>query len=58
MTVEKHAKNNIPYNIMWDDDKHWMPYILKEKKIKAKFYFKEDCNTIEKHEILEVEKFI
>jgi 8-oxo-dGTP pyrophosphatase MutT (NUDIX family) len=38
----------IPYNKMWDDDKHWMPYILKGKKLKAKFVFDENDKVIEK----------
>ena len=24
---------------MWDDDKHWLPHVLEEKKLKAKFVF-------------------
>jgi len=31
--------NDIPYNEMWDDDKHWLPKILQGKKLKAKFIF-------------------
>jgi len=31
--------NDIPYNEMWDDDKHWLPKILQGKKLKAKFTF-------------------
>jgi len=57
MTCEKHPLDKLPYEQMWDDDKHWMPYVLEKKKIKAKFYFKEDCNTIDMHNIVEVEGF-
>lgn len=31
----------IPYDEMWDDDKFWLPYILKGEKLKADFIFKE-----------------
>ena len=31
--------NDIPYNEMWDDDKHWLPQVLEGKKLKAKFTF-------------------
>lgn len=29
----------LPFNKMWIDDVHWVPHILKGKKITAKFYF-------------------
>ena len=32
--------NEIPYNQMWDDDKFWLPHILKGEKIEADFVFK------------------
>lgn len=31
----------IPYDEMWDDDKFWLPLVLKGKKLKADFTFKE-----------------
>lgn len=31
----------IPFNEMWDDDKFWLPHILKGKKLKAQFVFEE-----------------
>lgn len=40
--------NEIPYENMWDDDKHWMPHILKGKKLKAKFFFDKNDKVIEK----------
>ena len=32
---------SIPYQSMWPDDKHWLPLVLKGKKVKAKFVFRE-----------------
>lgn len=32
---------DIPYDKMWDDDKFWLPHILKGEKLKADFIFKE-----------------
>lgn len=31
----------IPYAQMWDDDKHWLPHILKGEKLEANFIFRE-----------------
>ncbi|MBL7053433.1 MAG: 8-oxo-dGTP diphosphatase [Candidatus Portnoybacteria bacterium] len=31
--------DKIPFDQMWDDDKHWLPHVLEEKKLKAKFVF-------------------
>ena len=33
--------DEIPYEQMWDDDKFWLPHILKGEKIEADFTFKE-----------------
>ena len=33
--------DKIPFNKMWDDDRFWLPLILKGKKIRANFIFKE-----------------
>ena len=41
----------IPYSQMWSDDKHWLPLILKDKKIDAEFTFGEDNETIAHHQI-------
>jgi 8-oxo-dGTP pyrophosphatase MutT (NUDIX family) len=38
----------IPYEKMWDDDKLWLPRILKGEKLEADFIFKEG-EKIDKH---------
>lgn len=38
--------NKIPFQKMWDDDKHWMPLFLKDKKFKGKFCFDENNKVI------------
>ena len=57
ISCEAYDLKNIPYDRMWDTDKHWMPHILKGKKIRAEFYFEEDCNTTKHYEITEIERF-
>ena len=41
---------DIPYNQMWDDDKFWLPLILKGEKIEADFTFKKG-EILEKYNI-------
>ena len=45
----------IPYDEMWADDRHWLPLFLQEKRIRAKFHFKNDWKEIEKYSIQELE---
>jgi len=54
MTCEWFNQNNIPFNKMWDDDKHWLPLILEGKKLKANFVFDKDNETIKHKEIFEL----
>ena len=41
MRPEWFNEKEIPFDRMWDDDKLWLPEILKGKKLKADFIFKE-----------------
>ncbi len=43
----------IPFNQMWEDDAHWLPLVLKGKKISAEFIFEEDDETIKEFQIRE-----
>lgn len=45
------AFDEIPYDKMWNDDQHWLPYILKGRKLEADFVFGKDNNILEKHDI-------
>lgn len=38
----------IPFDEMWDDDKHWLPHVLEGKKLKAEFHFDKDDKIIKK----------
>ena len=42
--------DEIPYDKMWDDDKLWLPRILKGEKLEADFIFKEG-EVINKYDI-------
>ncbi len=33
------AFKGIPYDEMWQDDRHWLPLFLKDKKFEGDFYF-------------------
>lgn len=34
--------DEIPYDVMWDDDKHWLPHILQGKFVHASFTFDDE----------------
>lgn len=40
--------NEIPYDQMWEDDKFWLPQILKGIKIEANFLFNKEQKMLEK----------
>lgn len=48
--------NEIPYDSMWPDDKHWLPLFLHNKKFKGKVLFDKNDSIIS-HEFLEIETF-
>lgn len=37
----------IPFDEMWDDDRYWLPYVLKNKKLKARFTFDKNDKIVE-----------
>ncbi len=37
----------IPYEAMWADDAHWLPWVLEGKRARSWFRFREDGETIE-----------
>ena len=57
ISCEQYDLNYLPYDKMWDGDKYWLPQILAGKKVKGKLWFKEDCKTTERYELIEVEEF-
>lgn len=43
--------NEIPYDQMWDDDKHWYPEALAGKMFKKRFFFSTDEKVIKIEDI-------
>jgi len=41
----------IPYDEMWDDDRIWLPQLLNGDGLVGDFYFSENCEKVESHEI-------
>lgn len=42
--------DNIPYEVMWEDDEYWLPQVLEGKQLEGKFIFDKDDKMIQ-HEI-------
>jgi 8-oxo-dGTP diphosphatase len=57
MKPEWFSFKEIPFKKMWQDDSHWLPLVLKGKKVKGRFVFGKDNNSIAKMELREVDKF-
>lgn len=49
MLPEWFALDKIPFHLMWDDDKHWLPFVLRDKFVRGRFSFdeKSDLTLIE-----------
>lgn len=45
--------SEIPVHSMWQDDPHWLPLVLQGKRIRARFAFKPDNETIDQMDIRE-----
>ena len=41
--------DELPYEEMWPDDKHWIPKMLKNEKFTARFQFDQDGEKIQNH---------
>jgi 8-oxo-dGTP pyrophosphatase MutT (NUDIX family) len=43
--------DGLPYKKMWADDPHWLPKVLKGERIRAKFVFASDNETVQSVEM-------
>jgi 8-oxo-dGTP pyrophosphatase MutT (NUDIX family) len=48
-----HKVSEIPFHSMWQDDPHWLPLVLQGKRIRARFTFQADNETVRDIEIKE-----
>lgn len=46
--------NEIPYDNMWADDKHWLPMVLAGKKLEGRFDFINEGKNIDGFDVREV----
>jgi len=53
MTPEWFSFDNLPFERMWKDDIHWLPLVLDNKWVKAKFTFGDDNESIVDYKINE-----
>ena len=49
--------HTIPYDQMWQADKHWLPLVLQEKKIKAYIPFAEDNESMARIQLTSISAF-
>lgn len=46
--------NAIPFEEMWADDAHWLPLVLRGKRVDATFTFKDDNETVDTANVRDV----
>ncbi len=54
MKPQWYKHQEIPFDQMWCDDRHWLPVVLRGRKIKGEFHFKPDGSDLDRFEIKEV----
>lgn len=52
---EKFSLDRIPYEEMWDNDKYWLPFVLRGSKIKATIHH--DNDIMYRCELKEIDEF-
>lgn len=39
MRPEWFSKTQVPFDVMWEDDRHWLPYVLERRSVEGSFSF-------------------
>ena len=47
MKPQWYLKNEIPYDLMWEDDRHWLPKVIAGEKVKCSFSFDENQKLLD-----------
>jgi 8-oxo-dGTP pyrophosphatase MutT (NUDIX family) len=47
MRPEWYRIKEIPYDLMWPDDEHWLPSVLNGEKVSGKFVFDQNNNLVD-----------
>jgi len=50
-------ETKIPYDKMWEDDKYWLPLLLREQKFAGYFHFNKE-NKISRYELNRVDEIV
>lgn len=54
MMPKWYSQNEIPFDAMWPDDKHWLPAVLAGKRIEGKFSFVNEGKNIDEFDVREI----
>ncbi len=54
MMPKWYSQNEIPFDTMWADDKHWLPMVLAGKKVEGRFNFINEGAKIDEFDIREI----
>jgi len=46
--------DKIPHDEMWDDDRHWLPLLLKGKSFEGEFHYNREGSELVDYEIREM----
>ena len=49
------AESAVPFELMWQDDKHWWPHFLAGKLVRGRFFF-QDTDKLVSYELDVVDK--